>query len=216
VKYFILVAWVLAILSARGYDACAARAGRGRSQKPVMTLAVAGIVALVFVMMAQTADPVMRPGLSIARAICVAVITICLILMVGARAQRFGLALLPLLDLVAAGSHLNPVAPASFYSERRLSRALGTVTAECLAPCPKGLPQNADRRRSAADSLAGGFRWDHDPAQRDLFSWRPSCRSGQRAARRDARAALGRMLGEGGQYGIARGGRAARSPPWTV
>ena len=107
----------------------------------------------------------MRPALSIAWMICVVVTAGSLVLLRTSRIKRFGLALLPLLDLMAAGSHLNPVAPASFYSEPpALARVLGAVNSAgrlAALPRPRGFAYRTPTNTGLPpDSLAGGFRWD--------------------------------------------------------
>lgn len=208
VKYFLLVAWVVAILSARGYDACADRRGRAAGsegrRRAAKAIALAGLAVLVVVMLMQLGDPVMRAGLSIVRSLSVVVIAGSLVSLGGTRVQRFGLALLPLLDLVAAGRHLNPVAPASLYSEApALGGALGGAGGGRLAslPRPKGFafrtPAGTDLR---PDSLAGGFRWDRMTLRNATYfstGYRFAYDRGNERLDVMPGAALGRMIYEG-------------------
>ena len=215
VKYFIMVVWALAILSARGYDACVARpepAGeRPRKNSPAMALALAGVVALGVVLAMQLTDGVMRPWLSIARTICVVVTAGALILMSSSRLKRFGLALLPLLDLVIAGSHLNPVAPASFYSEPpALARMLGAGDSAgrlSALPRPRGFAYRTPTDAGLPpDSLAGGFRWDRMTLRNATYfteGYRFAYDRGNERLDVMPGAALGRMIYEGAGVSIS-------------
>ena len=168
-----------------------------------MGLALAGVGGLGAVMALQARDAVVRPGLSTARTLCVVVAAGSLILLSSSRLKRFGLALVPLLDLVAANGHLNPVAPASFYSEPpALASALGAGAGRLSAlPRPRGFAYRTPTHTGLpADSLAGGFRWDRMTLRNATYfpeGYRFAYDRGNERLDVMPGAALGRMIYEG-------------------
>ncbi len=183
VKYFLLAAWAVALLAARGYDAISAapRAAPGRTRLSWWPglMAMGGMALYVA---ARWIGPVRWLGIpeflateadlgSIQRGIdlralwAAAVAGLCFMILrwPHGRLKRLALPAIVIADLLINTRGLNPTAPASFYSEPSAAARLagppddgGRIWA---TPRPRGFAFRAPPGPEP-DSLRWGFRWD--------------------------------------------------------
>jgi len=189
VKYFLLAAWAVALLAARGYDAISeaprGAPGRGRLSErrgPIVMAVMALIAGVALSLGARWMGPgrwlripealvseddlgIIQRGIDLSALWASgAAASCCVILLLPlGRPRRVALAAIVIADLLMNARGLNPTAPASFYSEPSATAGLAGAPDGggriWATPRPKGFAFRA-QPGPEPDSLRWGFRWD--------------------------------------------------------
>lgn len=189
VKYFLLVAWAVALLAARGYDEISAvrRIAPGRARvswwpAPIVMAAMGGMAGMCLYLAARWIGPVrwlglpevlatvadvdsIQGGIDLRVLWSAAVVALCCVIMQlpHGRLKRLALPAIVIADLLINARGLNPIAPASFYSEPSVVARLAGPPEDggriWATPRPKGFAFRAPPGPEP-DSLRWGFRWD--------------------------------------------------------